>query len=273
MRFASLPTPTGRGSTSLRALFAAAVVGLCLAAPASHAATLLLGPSPYRSAADSPFPIDGSNPNFFLEDFEDGALNTPGLLQSASIFSQGIVLRPQAGVHSVDGDDGVIDGQGSGGRSLAPRAQLIYLTDPPRTWSSLHFAFDATALGFLPNSFGFVWTHEIPKSIGITLYDSDGGVMASKFINGGGELSAMPSEDDRFIGVTSNVGFAAVEVSSFYEGPFSHFQIDHLQYGLTIPEPASLLPAECLAMTCALTHRRQRHRHRPIGTNESEPST
>jgi hypothetical protein len=42
----------------------------------------LIGPTPYLSEADSPFFPFG--PNFFLEDFEDGSLNTPGVTSTGA---------------------------------------------------------------------------------------------------------------------------------------------------------------------------------------------
>ena len=55
----------------------AAVVFLGTFSPAS-AETIFFGPTPYLSAADSPFDLSGLGTTFFLEDFEDGELNTPG---------------------------------------------------------------------------------------------------------------------------------------------------------------------------------------------------
>src|SRR5690242_6738717 len=50
-----------------------------------------LGPTPYLSRADSPFDLSGLGTTFFLEDFEDHALNTPGVSVS------GVDVRPQSG--------------------------------------------------------------------------------------------------------------------------------------------------------------------------------
>ena len=59
----------------MRKLVLASLVAFLAGAPAGAA---ILGPTPYLSAADSPFAGLGLS-NFSLEDFEDIALNTPGL--------------------------------------------------------------------------------------------------------------------------------------------------------------------------------------------------
>ncbi len=63
------------------------------------AGVTFLGPTPDLSAADSPFDLSS---NFYLEDFEDGALNTPGVSGNVKVQS-GFV-----DIDSVDADDGVI---------------------------------------------------------------------------------------------------------------------------------------------------------------------
>ena len=62
------------------------------ATPAAQAN--LLGPSPYLSSADSPF-NGGTFSYFHLEDFEDGALNTPGVAASGGIVLAASALTEQ----------------------------------------------------------------------------------------------------------------------------------------------------------------------------------
>src|SRR5262245_58046922 len=120
----------------------AATVGIVLASTSAKAD--FLGPTPYLSFADSPF-NGGSFSSFFLEDFEDGALNTPGVTASAGWS----VLGPGAFTDSVDGDDGAIDGSGTRGHSFFSNS----------TQSTLTFTFNAAALGgALPTAVGIVWT-------------------------------------------------------------------------------------------------------------------
>ena len=65
----------------------------------------------YLSEADSPF--NGYDfDSFYLENFEDGLLNVPGVSAST-----GSVVGPGGATDSVDGDDGTIDGSGTSGKS------------------------------------------------------------------------------------------------------------------------------------------------------------
>ena len=80
-----------------------------LAASAQAASYFVYRPSrtgpTYSSFADSPF-FSQSFSYFYLEDFEDGALNTPGVTTHQSWYVKG----PSASTDSVDADDGVVDG-------------------------------------------------------------------------------------------------------------------------------------------------------------------
>ena len=100
---------------------------------------------------DSPFAV-GSFVYFHLEDFEDSALNTPGVNLSVTSLRTSIT-PPSEFTDSVDGDDGSIDGSGQGGHSL-------YLGNlETALWPlSATFTFDATSLGALPTHVGMVWT-------------------------------------------------------------------------------------------------------------------
>src|SRR5712671_4165784 len=87
----------------------AVVLGVAVAVwlvPTQAAASpIFFGPTPYLSSDDSPF--SGPGYSMYLETFEDGFLNTPGVSASG-----GIAITGQF-VDSVDADDGVIDGNGS----------------------------------------------------------------------------------------------------------------------------------------------------------------
>jgi hypothetical protein len=130
----------------------------------SRAELLVLGPKPYLTRADSPFPVQASSAGFFLEDFEDGQLNTPGIFQPFLPITHAVVLSPSELTDSVDEDDGVVDGSGLGGHSLAARLSLIVPTDPPFSWSFIQFGFGRDAFGQYPNAFGFVWTDGVSPS-------------------------------------------------------------------------------------------------------------
>lgn len=94
---------------SLRVSVVIAAVMIASVAP-DEGALILFGPTPYLSAADSPFSL--SSPGLLLEDFEDGALDTPGVSST-----NGAPRGPSGLTDSVDGDDGSIDGSGNGGHS------------------------------------------------------------------------------------------------------------------------------------------------------------
>src|SRR5512144_1524374 len=68
-----------------------------------------LGPTPYLSAADSPFPLGTGT--FCLEDFEGAGFDVPGVTGNGSLVTPGPITD------SVDGDDGTIDGFGTAGQS------------------------------------------------------------------------------------------------------------------------------------------------------------
>jgi hypothetical protein len=243
---------------------AAAVAIFCARQDTCRAGFTFLGPAPYLSAADSPFPVDGSNANFYLEDFEDGELDTPGIFQPLHPITHASVIQPHGLTDSVDADDGLIDGVGNDGHSLAANAYLVFPIDPPRSWSHIRFGFDPILLGFYPNSFGFVWTDGIASNdVLIELFDDDWELLASnKFVGLGDDFLSGQTAEDRFIGVISSIPFAYVQITSMYSGSPYTFEIDHVQYGwIEVPEPraASLV----LAAFMILSHQlfiRVRHR-------------
>jgi hypothetical protein len=128
-----------RGKCSTIAPFLALLsipVGQC------HGDWTFIGPTPYRSTADSPFPIS-INPNFFVETFEDGLLNTRGIVQKNPFPLPGtgglaFVRLPGQNTDSVDGDDGLVDGLGLGGDlthdSWALQGAGIMLAERRRIW-------------------------------------------------------------------------------------------------------------------------------------------
>jgi PEP-CTERM motif len=213
---------------------AAALVALPHLAAASP-----IGPTPYLSFADSPF-SGGSFSWFFLEDFEDGLFNTPGVSASPST----VAIAVGGFTDSVDGDDGFIDGSGSNGHSL---------------WSNFasslfQFDFSSAALGALPTHVGLVWT-DVGNVVtgnygfdGITFeaFDENGVTlgMTGPFVLGDGAISGQTAED-RFFGAINSGGISRVEIRS----PGSNdWEVDHLQYGFAaerelevqpVPEPGT----------------------------------
>jgi hypothetical protein len=192
-----------------------------------------VGPTPYLSSADSPF--NGVDFNYFyLENFEDNALNTPGVIASA-----GSVLGPGGFTDSVDGDDGSIDGSGASGHSFYSGNS-----------SALTFTFNAVTLGALPTHAGVVWTDVGLASVlgvdGVSFeaFDSIGaslGVIGPATLGDGTALSA--TAEDRFFGFTNAGGISAIRITM---ASSTDWEVDHLQYGREaavqpVPEPATMI--------------------------------
>lgn len=174
-----------------------------------------LGPTPYLSRADSPFVAEINAGQVYLDDFECGFLNVPGVTPS-----DGTVIPPgfEGLIDSVDGDDGAIDGSGLGGHSLFTGSGATGIT----------FTFNQTTLGAFPTQVGIVWTDgggdatfEAFDALGMSL-----GTIGPVAI-GDGSNSGTTAED-RFFGVTFAGGISAIKISNTGGG----LEVDHLQYGL-----------------------------------------
>lgn len=210
----------------------------------ANAATFF-GPTPYLSQADSPFNLSGLGSTFFLEDFEDGLINTPGLnlFDGDGGLTDAIVLPPGAFTDSVDGDDGVIDGSGRAGHSLLDAGGII---GRPVFVRAISFVFDPDELGILPTAFGFVWTDGPPSSAEVALFTWNAEGDSIDFVPmlvggiGDGDLDGGTVED-RFFGIRRDDGIAAVQIVSLSEDSSLSFEIDHVQYGIFVPEPSTIL--------------------------------
>lgn len=194
-----------------RQIFAAlAVAAITAAADPAAGAPTFVGPLPYLRQADSPFDLTGLGVTAFLEDCEDGAVNTPGVSTAAS------VTGPGGFTDSVDGDDGMVDGSGSNGRSLFSSPGSAGIT----------FTFDPGLPAGLPTRAGVVWT------------DGAGSVTFDAFGPGGTGLGAIgpvdiadgsilgTTDEDRFFGVEDAAGISAIRLSNVSGG----IEVDHLQY-------------------------------------------
>jgi hypothetical protein len=238
----------------LRFGLSAVVAGFALFGGTARAA--FLGPSPYLSLADSPFQ-GGSFSSFFLEDFEDGALNTPGIAAPPGGW---VVLGPSGFTDSVDADDGAIDDSGTAGNSFFSSG----------TNSTLTIIFDAAALGGrLPTAVGIVWTDVGDVTSGTTGFgpvtfsatDELGdplGSIGPFTLGDGNALGSAPggTAEDRFFGVTHAGGISSITISMSNS---TDWEVDHLQYGIAaIPEPSSLVLAGLgPALTCGAARLRR----------------
>ena len=196
-RPATLPLPFYAIAFFLMVVFAGTVAAQPRSAVA--ASTTFLGPSAYLSFGDSPF--SGVSFSFFhLEDFEDGALNEPGLSASS-----GQVLFPGSFQDSVDGDDGAVDGSGTGGHSWLGA-------------SSITFSFDGGVLGSLPTHAGIVWTDvgfaSPTDGFDSVTFEAFDGASASLGTIGpvsvGDGLKTGQTAEDRFFGVAYGGGISSI---------------------------------------------------------------
>jgi hypothetical protein len=222
----------------MRAVCSAIALNFSLAAMAVAGP---VGPTPYLSAADSPWAAVSFS-SFYLENFEDGALNTLGV---TSAGATSVVEAGNPFADSVDADDGAIDGSGTAGRSH-------YTTNAV---AGIEYNFNAGALGGLPTHVGIVWT-DLSNSAEVFFdaYDSASqllGTIAAGALNDG--LSTGQTSEDRFLGWVHLGGIAQIRIHQ--NG--SDMEVDHLQYGI-VPEPAAgmLLVGACAALLGA--RRRQR---------------
>lgn len=193
--------------------------------PLTVASAGFTGPLPYLSEADSPFDLSVSGA--YLENFEDGLLNTPGV-----VANMGSVLGPGPNTDSVDGDDGLIDGFGTAGHSW-------WAAGPTGGYYVLTFTFDDAILGGFPTQAGLVWTDD-RANVTFEAWDSTGGYLG--FIGpvwlGDGNGHGGTAED-RFFGVDDVGGISRITMT--HEG--NGFEVDHLQYVVpsTIPAPGAIV--------------------------------
>jgi hypothetical protein len=222
---------------------------LLISNSAAHAAFTVFGPTPYRSAADSPFDLSGLGTTFFLENFEDDILS-PGLY-----FERGYPdsTRPILN-NSVDEDDGVIDGNDAGGHSV--RAMPLFACIGSSCTNDALWSFELMSSGSFPTATGIVITGSNGAAGQIV-------VEASEFPSGQYELFTFDIEgiisqplnanDDLFIGFLNPLGIFSVKLQQYrrsHEGvPFFPPTFDHLQYGKFVPEPSSFVLAG-MALVC-----------------------
>jgi hypothetical protein len=177
-------------------------------------------PSPYLSAADSPLTGAGLD-YFYLEDFEDGLLNTPGVTASTGYPTK--PTYPAMYTDSVDADDGVIDGSGNGGNS--------WFT--PNGPAGVTFTFDAGVLGAFPTVAGIVWTDGV-EPVTLEVYDASGTLVLTTTGMGFADGNYMGgTAEDRFFGVMYGDGISKITLLNAQGG----MEMDHLQYGGTVPVP------------------------------------
>ena len=206
--------------------------------------TFIFDDTPYVSSGDSPFDLFGPDSDFFLEDFEDGLLNTPGLL---GFFGE--IRFPSNFTDSVDADDGIIDGFGLDGHNY----WAFFGKDGAGPLA--RFEFDPEVLGGLPRSVGLVWTDG--NIFATTFFEAFGPKGESlgflEFVLGDNKHQGATAED-RFLGVTFQGGISAIEISAT-EG---RIELDHVQYGNIVPAPGVLALLGLSGLLSGRSRRRRR---------------
>ena len=185
---------------------------LLAAAHSGAASAQLLGPTEYVQKSDSPF-FGQTFGYFHLEDFENGALNTPG------VSSVGTIINPGSITDSVDEDDGTIDGFGLAGHSWFGNGL-----------TGISFEFDETVLGSYPTHVGIVWT-DGTDDIEFEAWDAGGTSLGKRTgTHADGNFSGGTGED-RFYGIIHPGGVSKIHLRSSVPGGGAGIEMDHLQYG------------------------------------------
>jgi len=190
--------------------------GAALPATAASAAdaTFVFTDTPYLSEADIPAGFYGSGLPTVLENFEDGVLDA-----SLRVNAGMQIIRPGGLTDSVDGDDGVIDGSGAGGRSIFGGAMR----------------FDFVGAGPLPTAFALVWTDfGGPTDATFSAFDANGASLGSIVHRVGDSTFASTTAEDRFFGVQFAGGISAIAIRS---GGGGSQEVDHVQWGFAAPVP------------------------------------
>lgn len=201
-----------------RMLLALASAGMAAIAGTAFAGTM--GPVAYSRLNDSPLMATANS--LYIETFEDGLANTYGVSYSA-----GYVLNPSIWTDSVDGDDGLVDGLGRGGRSY-------YV---PNAISGVEISFSPIfeSSNGLPTCAGFVWTDGLNPVL-VQAFNAQGQIIGTLNGEHADDNYQGTTEDDRFYGFEWGEGISKIRITSATPGGV---EFDHVQFGM-IPTPASL---------------------------------
>ena len=222
----------------------------------AQALPTFFGPTPYLSLADSPFDTSGLGATFFLEDFEDNALNTLGATSAG-----GNPTGPGGITDSVDIDADGINGTGVNGRSYFGNGA-----------AGITFFFDDALLGGFPTEAGIVWTDGATfNTVTFEAFDSLGvslGTVVGNNIGDGDFLSG--TDEDRFFGVRNPGGISRIHINSvgLPNTSGSGIEVDHLQYNAfvtvdtgnpgAVPEPVTATLGALGLGALAMATRRRR---------------
>lgn len=186
---------------------------------------------PYAQRSDSPWAEGIRQGSIYVEDFEDGLVNTAGLAMVLGIMSGGASVDEDDGIMgNVEDDVGRVWYGGIGGPSLTARAE-----------------FSPDSEGHYPRYAGWVMDTFDQADAFFEAFDPAGNLIASyRNILEWGEF--------QFVGVYAPQGIGAIQSRSNANTVF-----DHVQFGYAIPEPDSaLLTASASAFALARQRRRKK---------------
>ncbi|MFO0897163.1 MAG: hypothetical protein U0836_06990 [Pirellulales bacterium] len=186
----------------------------------------------YAGIEDSPFAVQ------HLEDFEDGLFNQPGVTAFSGYdpggFGLNYVAPPGNDTNSVDG--------GHDGYAFEPGTSQSNFVKPGTMRSALEFVFDDP-----PTNAGMaitkIWSPDLAR-LDFRVYGPTGEEVGRYETPWTSVTVETP-----FLGASYPDGISAVQLIVWVTGgPSSHFEIDHLQYG--VPEPNTLLLGLLAAVGC-----------------------
>jgi hypothetical protein len=195
----------------------------------------------YFSIANSP--LNTSSAGYQVNTFEP---------TSPTLASQGITLttvNPSSIVQgfSVDADDGVIDGSGANGHSLAEPTMA--------NATGATFTFNNVVIGAYPKSAAVAVTAYNGANLIFTVYDTSMNVSATDTLTN--VSTSTPTSDDFLFWGSDPAGIGAISVSS--NQGFTFLFLDHIQYDtlntISVPEPGAI--ATTLAAAGLLIRRRR----------------
>ena len=217
-------------SLSLRLIagaFLAAVLPL-----AADAATTTFGPTAYLQHGDTPAGFACDQCDLVVEDFEDSSLDPFITIDNGHILNPNSMSGVTNSVtDSVDGDDGMVDGNGNGGYSWFTGA-----SNSADNQLTISFASPVKSAGFVitdGDNVSSTFLVEAFDAMGTSLGLIDTGDIADNFFTG-------ETAEDRFVGFQDMNG-AISSLSLTMVGGIG-IEIDHIHYqdfASCIPEPAS----------------------------------
>ena len=188
---------------------------------------------PYAQRSDSPWAAGIRQGSIYVEDFEDGLVNTPGLAMTSGFLLDG---------SSVDEDDGVL------GNGTDNDFGFVYYA--AGNTHTIRAEFSRDTEGRFPTYAGWVMDTLDQSDATFAAYDPSGNLLASyNYILQWGEF--------QFVGVHAPQGIGAI-ASDFNQ----RLYVDHVQYGYAIPEPSTALLTATAALAAA--SRRRRAPRRPL---------